>query len=141
MLERYPDEIIGRATSPITGIQRECKFPPSIAEFVAFCDEVRRRASYADEWNRRAQEQLAEREEFERNERREPLEHRNRVAERIKAELRKHGFKFENDPYSHGETSASVKAKLGISDQDWDALPDSPKKDDFWQGVRWPENG
>jgi hypothetical protein len=45
VLERYPDPIIDHTTSHATGIQRHCKFPPSIAEIVEFCDsEVARRA-------------------------------------------------------------------------------------------------
>lgn len=39
VLERYPDDVIRFATSPLTGIQRKCKFPPSIAEIVEECDK------------------------------------------------------------------------------------------------------
>lgn len=38
VLERYPDAVIRDVTSPVTGIQRRCKFPPSIAEIVEACD-------------------------------------------------------------------------------------------------------
>jgi hypothetical protein len=38
VLERYPDDIIIDVTNPATGIQRQCKFPPSIAEIVEACD-------------------------------------------------------------------------------------------------------
>src|SRR5258708_9432398 len=44
ILERYPDDIIREVTSPVTGIQRTCKFPPSIAEVVEFCDNAAGRA-------------------------------------------------------------------------------------------------
>lgn len=39
VLERYTDEVIREITSPLTGIQRKSKFPPSIAEIVEFCDD------------------------------------------------------------------------------------------------------
>ena len=39
VLERYPDEIIRHITSPVTGIQRRSKFPPTIAEVAEACDE------------------------------------------------------------------------------------------------------
>lgn len=39
VLERYPDAVISEVSGPLTGIQRRCKFPPSIAELVEACDE------------------------------------------------------------------------------------------------------
>src|SRR5262249_21136906 len=76
VLERYDDKIIEAVTSPLTGIQRECKFPPSIAEFVEFCDETQRRLSWATEYDKRTAEQLRARERFERQGEEETLEHR-----------------------------------------------------------------
>jgi hypothetical protein len=39
VFEDYSDELIKFATDPKTGVQRRCKWPPKIAEVVAFCDE------------------------------------------------------------------------------------------------------
>jgi hypothetical protein len=39
VFEDYSDEIIKFATDPKTGVQRRCKWPPTINEVVAFCDE------------------------------------------------------------------------------------------------------
>lgn len=39
MLEQYPDEVITHVCDPRTGIQRHCKFPPSISEVVEACDD------------------------------------------------------------------------------------------------------
>ena len=39
VLSPYRREIIEYVTSPMTGIQRKSKFPPTIAEIVAACDE------------------------------------------------------------------------------------------------------
>lgn len=39
VLEQYPDKAIEAVTSPLTGIQRQLKFPPSIAEIVEECDK------------------------------------------------------------------------------------------------------
>lgn len=44
VLERYPDAVIRDVTSPLTGIQRRSKFPPTIAEVVAACDDEVARA-------------------------------------------------------------------------------------------------
>jgi hypothetical protein len=40
VLEQYDPQVVSIATSPLTGIQRKCKFPPSIAEVVEFCEET-----------------------------------------------------------------------------------------------------
>lgn len=95
VLERYDDAVIRAVTSPLTGIQRTCKFPPSIAEFVEFIDEHIRRSTYASTYDQRSREQLREREEIEAKA--ESFEHRQKVAERIKNELRGHGFQFQGD--------------------------------------------
>ena len=49
VLERYGDEIIDAVASPLGGIVRTCKFPPTIAEVVEWCDtEVERRKRIAE---------------------------------------------------------------------------------------------
>lgn len=40
VLEQYDAAIVAHVTSPLTGIQRKCKFPPSIAEVVEECERV-----------------------------------------------------------------------------------------------------
>jgi hypothetical protein len=39
VLEDYPDDVIRYVSDPKTGIQRKCKWPPTINELVEFCDE------------------------------------------------------------------------------------------------------
>jgi hypothetical protein len=141
VLEGYADTTIEQATDPRTGIQRECKFPPTIAEFVAFCDEIKRRATYSAEYDARSARQLAERKAFEEQDARESLEHRIAVANRIKAELRTKGFTFAGDT-PRANTVAQEREKLlalgKITPEQFDALPDLPKSPDYWQGIRWP---
>lgn len=107
VLERYDDKIIETVTNPLSGIQRECKFPPSIAEFVEFCDEVRRRSTFEARWNEQKEKQLAEREEFERQKKEEPLDHRTKVVNRVVDELKGQGFQFK----SLGTIAANVTRK------------------------------
>jgi len=87
VLERYDDAVIRAVTSPVTGIQRTCKFPPSIAEVVEFIDEHIRRATFANDYNARSRAQIEEREQFERDQR-EPLEYRRAVVERVMADYK-----------------------------------------------------
>jgi hypothetical protein len=39
ILEQYPDDVIIYVTHPLTGIQRRIKFPPNIPEVVEACDD------------------------------------------------------------------------------------------------------
>jgi hypothetical protein len=41
VLEQYPNEVITYVCDPRTGIQRRCKFPPTISEMVESCDDHR----------------------------------------------------------------------------------------------------
>jgi hypothetical protein len=86
ILERYDDQVIEHVTSPLTGIQRKCKFPPSIAEIVEACDAEHRSRTYAAKYDQRSAKQLRERAEDEALQRAEPLEYRSIVAERMLAE-------------------------------------------------------
>ena len=61
ILEKYPEWVVRYVTSPETGIQRTCKFPPSIAEIVSACEEIYAGERFAEEWDRRAKEQIEER--------------------------------------------------------------------------------
>jgi hypothetical protein len=38
VLAQYPDEVIVYITDPRTGVQRHCKWPPTIAEIIEACD-------------------------------------------------------------------------------------------------------
>lgn len=123
VLEKYDDATITWATSPITGIQRECKFPPSIAELVEFCDSRARQSSYAADWDRRAAEQLRQRELYEAEVKTTTPEQRAAVVARIKGELRAAGFHFAGDHVP--ATPKAVMERHGITQEQWDALPDA----------------
>jgi hypothetical protein len=129
LLERYADRVITEATDPISGIQSHVKFPPSLAELREYCDEVNRRSNYGKNWSEQSRRQLTERLQIEQQYK--SPEARAAIMEKMKKELEAYGFKF-NTTKSHGETAATVKAKLKISDQDWDKLPDLP---DQWKKV------
>jgi len=102
VLERYDDKVIEEVTSPVTGIQRNCKFPPSIAEFVEFIDEHIRRSTVATTYDQRSREQLRERAEHEAKA--EPLEYRQAVTARMLGELRAKGFQFAGDTKPQQQT-------------------------------------
>lgn len=37
-----------------------------------------------------------------------------------------------------GETPQTVIQRLGITQTQWDAIPDAPQRPDYWTGTRWP---
>lgn len=87
VLREYPRDVIEVATSPTTGIQRHCKFPPSLAEIVEFCDNLHRRSRKLAEWEAGARAQLAERAAIQDAEAAEPIDRRRAVAQRILGQL------------------------------------------------------
>jgi len=63
VLEVYPEWVIRGVTDPLTGVQREQKFPPSIAEVVSACEELYGPVRYAADWNERARRQAEQADE------------------------------------------------------------------------------
>lgn len=63
VLERYPEWVVRRITDPRTGIQTKSRFPPAIAEVVSACEAAYSATRYAEQWDARVQDQLAERAE------------------------------------------------------------------------------
>lgn len=114
ILERYSDAVVERVTSPLTGIQARCKFPPSIAEVVEACDAEHRSDSYAAEYDARSHEQLREREKHERDDDLEPLEHRRNVTERILAEYNKATMTPETKPQQQRWKQFNAEELLAI---------------------------
>lgn len=51
VLEQYPVETIRFVTDPRTGVQRRCKFPPTVAEAVDACNEHRANVAKTDRFN------------------------------------------------------------------------------------------
>lgn len=104
---------------------------PTVPQIKAACQEQRRdhAFTYAMEYERRSQQQLQDWREIERENEREPLEHRRQVAARILGEY--HGSK--PDGQKPIETPAAVMAKYGLTQEQWDALPDA--QPDKWRKL------
>lgn len=131
VLERYDDAVIRAVTSPVTGIQRTCNFPPSIAEFVEFIDEHIRRSTFASNYDTRSRKQLEEREQFEREAKAETPAQRQQVAERIRGEMRAAGFQFAGDtkPAQNHWKRYSAAELLAKYPSPYGAAPAAPQTD------------
>lgn len=121
VLAKYPREIIEKVTHPADGLPSKLKFPPTPAEVKEACEHemipIRRR----DDHEARERARLRNREpEIDRSKR--------ATAEEIKADLAKRGFVMgERGRVVAIETPDMVKAKLGITNEQWNAIPDQPE--------------
>jgi hypothetical protein len=143
LLTRYPRQVALRCADPIDGVTRDCKFLPTVAEAVQWLEREQQPFKNAHGWEEQSITQLAERDKFERQGREgkeaDPA-YRAQVVQRIKNEIRAHGFKFAEDKISHNETPMTVMAKYNLTQEQWDSSPKAPKSKDYWQGVRWPND-
>lgn len=87
LLLSYPRAIALDCTHPITGIARDCNFLPSVSNMVQWLERQVQSMRTVSDWEARSRKQQEERAERERDEKAEPLEHRRKIAARIKREL------------------------------------------------------
>lgn len=123
VLEQFDPAVVARVCNPATGLPSRLKFLPTLAEVRTACEELASADGRSAERRRRIEAQLAERREFEAAAENESPEHRARCVERAMAEMRASGFRFEGDPRAPAETADQVRARLGISQEAWDAIP------------------
>lgn len=126
LLSRYPSDIGAALTDPKDGIAGKCKWLPAVSEVREEADRIIEAQKGAEKRQQDLREQWRLRDQVEREEKAETPEHRRKVAERIKNELRGHGFQFEGDEKIHPvETPESVMKKLNLTPEQWTALPNA----------------
>jgi hypothetical protein len=104
------------------------KFIPTVPEVSSetLLKSLRDASTYAQQWEEQSRRQLLERKAVENTS--EPIEHRRRVGDRVKKQLRAAGLRIgAKREYDPRFTVAAVKEKLGITDEQWAALPDAPR--------------
>lgn len=116
----------------IEKVSTESKFVPSKAEIAEACKHFAPDPSIVhskplsvmiEEATSAAREEKARR----------LLEPPKQTIEELRAEMRERGFPMGGKA-PHRETADSVKAKLGLSDEQWDAIPDAPPAGQ-WQAL------
>lgn len=138
LLTRYPDWVgekaieLAKAESPT--------FVPSVPIVGKACKDAigttQTSLTYAQEWDERARLQLEERNRFDRQSSEAPGEDRAAVVDRIRADMAAAGMPIMGDgQYRYRETEDVVKARLGLSDAEWDALPNAPASD-TWENLQ-----
>ena len=126
LLSRYPKDIGARLTDPKDGVAGKYKWLPSVSEVREEAEaliEAESAHRYRRQEMRKQFELRAEQETLDKSE---SPEYRKKVVERIKNEMREHGFKFAGDEVKHRETPETVRKRLNISQEQWDAIPNAP---------------
>ena len=97
-------------------------------EMIAFCEDRIGRLEHAVKRQSLIEQQLRERLEWETG----PTDKPKQTMEELRAEMRGRGVNM-GGPAGHSETAATVKTKLGLTDAEWDAIPQAdPGK---WQRL------
>lgn len=127
VMSAYSEDILRRITDPLTGIPSRIEWLPKPAEVLCACEELAGPERRAREWEAGAREQLAKRAETDTGPR--------KVPQRIMDELAAHGLtrqgkRKENEPV------ANVMARLGVTQAQWDAIPDAKEPP---KGTKYPE--
>ncbi len=119
----------------IEKVSNESKFVPSKAEVAEACKHFAPDPSVVHSKPLAVMiEEATERERKEKEQR--CLEPPVQTVEEIRAEMRERGFPMGGMANQHRETPETVRAKLGLSREQWDAIPDAPKGEGFWRGIR-----
>lgn len=127
-LAEYPKDIIDEVADPVKGIASKCTFPPQPSEVRKACEDIAepRRKRAAREAS--IKKQLDERQQLE-------APHEERQSwEQVQEELAAKGFGVSK---ANPETVQSVRQKLGLTQEQWDAIPNAPKSgSEYWLGIR-----
>jgi len=108
----------------IEKVSNESKFVPSKAEVAAACQHFAPSRGIVDSkplWLMIEEATAREREEKARR----LLEPPGQTIEEVRAEMRARGLPMGGMAGAHHETPATVKAKYGLTDEQWDAIPDA----------------
>lgn len=116
-----------RVVDPRTGLPSKLKWLPNIPEVHAACEEIAGLQRRTREYEKRSQKQLAERD----------LPRTTETLDEMWADMDRRGWTPpENRKVVRIETADSAKAKLGLTDAQWNALPDQPESSEYWEGKR-----
>lgn len=123
VLSAYPEDIIKFATDPRTGvITKYPKYMPNAGEVRQFCEEIYGPRKRMEEWDRRAQRQLEERETLAIADQRP-----KKTYDELVADCRARGLNI--GPRDPGKREFDINAFLkdtGVSREQFDALPNAP---------------
>lgn len=125
------------ACAGVVAAANACKFPPSRFELRQACEAVAGPRARQRAYAARTAAQLAERDTIA------ALSPPKQTVEEVRAEMRARGLPMYDraGQKPHGETAETVREKLGLTPDQWVALPNAPQEPSYWAGKRIPETG
>jgi hypothetical protein len=132
VLSDYPLDIVNAVTDPRTGIPSRIKWLPTIAEIKDACEDIAGPRRRMAEWETRSRAQLDERAQLEALD---GNTERERITEGFKQLLAR--LQPDKADKANQYTPEAVKAKLGLTDEQWASMPDA-LPDSTWQKVTPP---
>jgi len=100
LLSRYATNIGARLTDPKEGIAGKFKFLPTVSEVREEAERLVEEELRPSRRSASIQRQLQEREEYERQDKTEPLEYRQKVAQRLQREIKEAYASGEAEPFN-----------------------------------------
>ena len=123
LMSRYPEVVTTQAVDVSIGLPGKYKWWPKVAEIKEMLDELYEPFRFADRWDSAARAQLAERERLALTDQRP-----KKTMEQHAAELAEHGiFILGTKDKPEFVNVEQIREKHGISQADWDAIPNAPK--------------
>jgi len=124
LLMQYPRSVLASILSPISGLPATMKWAPSVAEIREACES--RMAPIRDRQRAQAalRDQLQERQQIEDRSSR-------KSYDEIADDLARHGINIRagRSAGSAGQSKDQFKERFGLSDADFDAIPDQPMQE------------
>jgi hypothetical protein len=131
ILSAYPIDVVQQVIDPLNGLPGKLEWLPKPFEIRKACEEIYRPIRRRREWEERSKEQLAERERLAN------LPPPKQTYEAFKADMAARGMPIDKQSRNI-ESAAKLKAKYGLTNAQWDAIPDLPANhSDYWEGVGW----
>ena len=118
VLVRYPANIIREVTEPATGLPSRLKWLPTIAEIREECEILANRERRRVERDRQIREQIEARDRLQITDNRP-----KKTYQQLVAECRALGIMIGPDGPRQAVDVGEIRSKYGISQDQWDAIP------------------
>jgi len=133
VMMHYPLDVAEQAADPYFGLPALQQWMPTPYDVKQFCDRMVRPRREAAAWEKRSQEQIRDRRDND-------LSRPKQTVQEVEDEMAKRGIflpgyikRSGQIPGRNYETPETVRRKLGLTQEQWDALPDDTARG----GARW----
>jgi hypothetical protein len=123
VLSRYSAQIVREVTNPVAGLPAKLKWLPTIAEIRDECELLQARERRQEQRDADLRKQFAERKALEDIDR-----HSRKTYQQLVEECRARGIMIGPDGQSDIDVTDILRKKYGITDEQWDAIPNTPSK-------------